>query len=121
MCKVIKSLARNEKGLITLITITFIISSLGGIWKFGKMLNKGANTTKDNLEIAYAIEAYVKKQVEVNKEDIEIVMGKAKNIGKQNKLGIDYSHDILGIYNITIYQNLAGKIVELHNFYVISG
>lgn len=117
MFKILRKMARNERGFTTLVVATLIVSSLGG-WKFGTLLAEGPTTEKDYLDTAYVIEAYVKEQVEVNKKDIEITVDKAREIGKQQNLSVVYSYDTLGIYSVVIYHPLGDRVVKLHDFNV---
>ena len=119
MLRVIKRMARNERGFTTLLIVTLIVSSLSG-WKFGTSLAKGPTNDDDFLNLAYDIESYVRKQVEVNKKDIELVIDTARNMGKQRRLKVAHNYDSFGIYNIVIYQELPDRVVRLYDFNVMS-
>lgn len=119
MLRVIKRMARNERGFTTLLIVTLIVSSLSG-WIFGTSLAKGPINDDDYLNLAYDIESYVRKQVEVNKKDIELVIDTARNMGKQLRLTVAHNYDSFGIYNIVIYQELPDRVVRLYDFNVMS-
>lgn len=116
--RTIRKMTRNERGFTTLVAVTLIVSSLGG-WKFGTLLAEGPTTEEETLKTAYAIEVYVKEEVEANKKDIDTTIEKAREIGKVHNLSVVYSYDSLGIYNIAIYQELADRTVGLYSFNVI--
>lgn len=117
MFKILRKMARNERGFTTLVVATLVAASLGG-WKLGTLLAEGPATEKDYLDIAYVIEAYVREQVEANKKDIETTVDKAREIGKQHNLSVVYSYDSLGVYNVVIYLPLGDRTVKLHDFNV---